>query len=123
MSDEQTPIQGLTVDDGEPERLHEALEMAFNYRGDVTIRCRSLPEPVEGFVYDRVAADGPGEPRLRIMPADGSPRLTIPYEDVAEIRFSGRDTAAGKSFESWMRNYVRKKLAGEEATIESEPLD
>ncbi len=57
------------------------------------------------------------------MPSDGSPRLTIAYVDIAEIRFSGRDAAAGRSFESWMRNYVRKKLAGEEASIESEPLD
>lgn len=123
MSDDAPILQGMTVSDADPQRLREALEFAFDYRGDVTITCRSRDAPVVGFVYDRVAHPARGEARLRIMPADGSPRLTIPYADIAEVHFSGRDAAAGKSFESWMRRYVRKKLAGEKASIESEPLE
>jgi outer membrane protein assembly factor BamA len=45
-----------------------------------------------------------------------------PRVRVRAIEFSGRDTAAGKSFETWMKKYVQKKLAGEEASIRSEPL-
>ena len=32
-------------------------------------------------------------------------------------------TAAGKSFETWVKKFVSRKLAGESASIESEPLE
>ena len=123
MSEKQPTLEGMTVTDADPDRLREALEFAFDYRGDVSITSRSRGEPVVGFVYDRVTDTTRGEARLRIMPTDGSPRLTIPYADITEVHFSGRDTAAGRSFESWMKQYVRKKLAGEQASIEAEPMD
>ena len=49
--------------------------------------------------------------------------MTVAYDDIAELRFTGRDTAAGKSFDTWMKKYVTKKLAGEAANIEADPLD
>jgi len=36
------------------------------------------------------------------------------------LEFSGRDTAAGKSWENWLRKYAQKKVAGEIASIESD---
>ena len=123
MTDDEVTLEGLTADPSDPERLREALEHAFHYRGDVTIRCRWRAEPIEGYVYDRLVRPAMSDSKLRIMPADGSPRVTVAYSDITEIRFTGRDTAAGKSFESWMKKYVSKKLAGEEASIASEPLE
>ena len=123
MSDDNGSVTGVVVDDSDPVLLSEAIEQAFGYRGDVTVVCRSRTEPIVGYLYDRVVRPTLAESKLRIMPADGSPRLTIAYDDVAEVRFSGRDTAAGRSFDSWMKKYVKKKLAGERADIESESLD
>jgi hypothetical protein len=37
--------------------------------------------------------------------------------------FTGKDAAAGKTWENWMRRYAEKKLKGEAADIESETLD
>jgi len=117
------PEQGLRVDDSDPVRLDAALELALNYRGDVTIFRRSDGTPVEGYLYDRKRADDPGKSAVRMIPADGSCRLTIPLEEITEIAFTGRDTASGKSFETWMKKYVEKKSVGERAAIESDPLD
>ncbi len=123
MSDDNGSVTGVVVDDSDPVLLSEAIEQAFGYRGDVTVVCRSGTEPIVGYLYDRVVRPTLAESKLRIMPADGSPRLTIAYDDVAEVRFSGRYTAAGRSFDSWMKKYVKKKLAGERADIECDSLD
>jgi hypothetical protein len=49
--------------------------------------------------------------------------VQIPASDIMQLHFSGRDMAAGKSFDRWIARYVDKTLAGEEAGIESESLD
>ena len=36
----------------------------------------------------------------------------IAYADIAALAFSGRDTAAGKSWEAWVKKYWDKKEAG-----------
>ena len=38
---------------------------------------------------------------------------SIPYSDIAALAFTGRDTAAGKNWETWIRRYWEKKAAGE----------
>ena len=101
-----------------------ALEKAFDYRGDLTITLKS-GQKIEGYVFDR-KEKGPllSDCLVRVMPQDGSPRVSIPYSDVAALAFSGRDTAAGKSFAAWVKKYNEKKAAGEKNVgIEAEPLD
>ena len=114
--------------DGE---IREALEKAFDYRGDVTLTRRD-GSVVEGYLYDRRSAATLQESLVRIMPTPpkGSPagftpaRLNIPYSEVAGLKFSGRDTAAGKTFEAWVKKYWEKKAAGEkDIQIAPEKLD
>ena len=51
-------------------------------------------------------------------------KINVAYSDVAALQFSGRDTAAGKTFEAWVRKYWEKKAAGEtNIQIEPEKLD
>jgi hypothetical protein len=40
-------------------------------------------------------------------------KLSIAYSDIAGLAFTGRDTAAGKSWEAWVKKYWEKKAAGE----------
>jgi len=115
---EETGRQGIVVDGSDPEPLRNAIDLALDYRGDVTITRRSTGEALEGYIFDRT--DGSA---IRIIPRDRDERITIPFDEIARMEFSGKDTAAGKSFETWMKKYVEKKLAGERANIESEPLD
>ena len=115
--------QGVVVDDSYPDRLRDALELALQYRGDVTVTCRSSGREIEGYLFDSVRGTASGEPAIRILLPDGDERVLIRIDDIAALTFSGRDTAQGKSFETWMKKYVQKKLAGETANIESERLD
>jgi hypothetical protein len=97
------------------------LEKAFDYRGDITIT-RQDGTQVEGYLFDRRPGKTLSESLVRILPPNG-PRVNIPYSDVAALSFSGRDSAAGKSWEAWVRKYWEKKAAGETAAIEPESLD
>jgi hypothetical protein len=115
--------QGLVVDGNDPVALRAAIDLAVDYRGDVSITPRSGDAAIEGYVFDRAAGATPGEDVVRLFPRDGDEQVRVRVADIARIEFTGRDPAAGKSFETWMKKYVAKKLAGEQANIESEPLD
>ncbi len=50
--------------------------------------------------------------------------MNVAYADIAALAFTGRDTAAGKTFEAWVAKYWAKKAAGEKnIQIEPEKLD
>jgi hypothetical protein len=107
--------------------VREALEKAFDYRGDVTIT-RKDGTTIEGYLYDRRSEPTLVASLVRIMPTPkaGQPmeRVMVSYADIAALNFSGRDTAAGKTFDAWVKKYWEKKAAGESnIQIEPEKLD
>ncbi len=108
---ETSTWQGIAVDGSDKEKLRQAIEMAVDYRGDVTIIRRSTGESIIGFVFDRRLGTSLRDSTIRIIPLGEGPRITLSFDDIAEVRFTGRDTAAGKSFEQWVKTYLRKKLA------------
>ena len=108
--------------------IREALEKAFDYRGDVTIT-RKDGLVIEGYLYDRNNGPTLETSVVRIMPtppkgSTETQRVNIAYSDIAALAFTGRDTAAGKTFEAWVKKYWEKKAAGEKnIQIEPEKLD
>lgn len=105
------------------EEARQALEQAFDYRGDVTITLKTGVK-IEGYVFDRRPAPEFYRSLVRILPKDTGERVSIPYSEIAGLVFSGRDTAAGKSWEAWVRKYWEKKSAGEKNIgIQAETLD
>lgn len=105
--------------------IKDALEKAFDYRGDVTLTLKS-GEVIEGYLYDRRQGKSLEDSLVRIIPSKGEDksRRSIPYSEIAALNFSGRDTAAGKTFEAWVKKYWEKKAAGEKnIQIEPEKLD
>ncbi|HZQ70317.1 MAG TPA: hypothetical protein VFA68_17455 [Terriglobales bacterium] len=104
--------------------IREALEKAFDYRGDLTITLKD-GRHVEGYLFDR-RSDGAGlkDCFVRVMPKNQNDKLKIAYTEIAALAFTGKDTAAGKSFEAWVKKYNEKRAAGEKNIgIEPEPLD
>jgi hypothetical protein len=102
--------------------VRQALEKAFDYRGDVTIT-RKDGSKVEGYVFDRRTGKSLADSAVRLFPKDSDKKISIPYSEIAALAFTGRDTAAGKSFEAWVRKYWEKKTAGEKNIgIEAEEL-
>jgi hypothetical protein len=112
-------IPQLATDD----EIRIALEKAFDYRGDVTIT-RKDGSKIEGYLFDRRTAATLKDSVVRLYPKNSTAKLSIPYADIAALAFTGRDTAAGKSWEAWMKKYAQKKAAGEtNIALEPEPLD
>ncbi len=93
--------------------LREGLEKAFDYRGDVTITRRD-GSVVEGYIFDRRTAPTLEASVIRLFPRGSGEKLSIPYSTIRTLAFTGRDTAAGKSWEAWMKQYHAKKAAGEQ---------
>jgi hypothetical protein len=113
-------IPALATDD----EIRAALEKAFDYRGDVTLTLKS-GQKIEGYIFDRRSLGRTlAECVVRLMPKDQTGKVSIPYSDIAAIAFTGRDTAAGKSFAAWVKKYNDKKAAGEKNIgIASESLE
>jgi len=91
--------------------LREALEKAFDYRGDVTLTQKDGSK-IEGYLFDRITGATLSSSFVRVLPKDGGARRKIPYSEIAALAFTGRDTAAGKSWEAWVKKYWEKKQAG-----------
>jgi len=105
------------------EDLRQALETAFDYRGDVTITLKNGTQ-VEGYIFDRRSADTLDRSTIRLLPRNSIEKFSIAYSQIAALAFTGRDTAAGKSWEAWLRKYWEKKAAGEKGIgINPENLD
>lgn len=99
--------------------LREGIEAAFRYRGDVTLVLRNGSR-IEGYLFDRRSRAALEESTVRLIPPGGKQQLTIRYSEIAGIEFSGRDMAAGKRWQDWVRRYAEKKAAGEK-NIRLEP--
>jgi hypothetical protein len=105
------------------EEIRRALEKAFDYRGDVTIT-RKDGSKVEGYVFDRRTAATLNDSLVRLYPKNSSQKMSVSYGEIAALAFTGRDTAAGRSWEAWMKKYAQKKAAGEKNIgLHPEPLE
>src|SRR5215831_18167678 len=71
----------------------EAIELAFDYRGDVTLELTS-GESVVGYLFNREAV-GP-DPWIELFPSDNQAPFRIGYAKIATLAFTGEDTANGK---------------------------
>lgn len=106
--------------DGE---VREALEKAFDYRGDVTLTKKD-GAVIEGYLFDRRSGASLADSYVRIIPSKEKGRVNVAYAEIAAVAFTGRDTAAGRTFEAWVKRYWEKKAAGErDIQIEPERLD
>lgn len=99
--------------------LCAVLEKAFDYRGDITLTLRDGTEVV-GYIFDRRTGETLADSVVRLIPAGKRNKVAVPYSDVGGVAFTGRDTAAGKSWQAWVQKYLEKKAAGE-SNIEITP--
>ena len=112
-------IPGLASD----EETRLALEKAFNYRGDVTITLKD-GKKLECYIFDRRPGATLQDSCVRVFAQNSTVKTSIRYSDIAGLEFTGRDTAAGKSWEAWVKKYLEKKAAGEKnIAIEPDSLE
>jgi hypothetical protein len=92
-------LEGRVFKPSNPKELAEAIEQAFDYRGDVTLQLVSGLK-VEGYLFNRIPTGS--RPFLQIFPKNQSGEQIVEYGDIVSIAFTGRDTASGKSWEAWV---------------------
>ena len=120
---EREQLEGWVPQLAGEDEVREALEKAFDYRGDITVT-RKDGSQVQGYLFDRCTGATLAESYVRIIPVNEKTRVNIAYSEIAALAFTGRDNAAGKSFDAWVKKYWEKKAAGEKnIQIEPEKLD
>jgi hypothetical protein len=111
-----TSLEGRIFTPNSIAETAEAVELAFDYRGDVTLTLRS-GQSVTGYIYNRQGTST--DSYLELFPADRPDAQRIPYSDIATIAFTGEDTANGKSWETWVSKKESERRA-EAARVEAD---
>ena len=100
-----SPLEGWEPVVGAATSLEDVIDRAFDYRGDVTLVRRDGTE-LHGYLFNRNAEVR--EPFVQMFDRAGDGPFTIPYAEIRTIRFTGKDTAAGKSYEAWLRRKTER---------------
>ena len=80
--------------------IEELVEKAFHYRGDVTVRTID-DGSLTGYLFNRDARAS--EPFAQLFETETGHEISIPYRDITQVLFTGRDVAAAsvKHFEAF----------------------
>ena len=94
------------------EDLREALGKALDYRGDVTLTLKS-GERIEAFIFNCHSGATLADSYVQYFSPTAPEKRKVGYAEIARIEFTGKDRAAGKHWEDWVKKYNEKKAAGE----------
>jgi hypothetical protein len=105
-------LEGWIPELASADDLHQALEKAFDYRGDVTITLKN-GERVEAFIFNRQTGPTLADSYVQYFSPKSPNKLKLSYADITRLEFTGKDRAAGKHWEDWVKAYNDRKAAGE----------
>jgi hypothetical protein len=108
---EHEELEGSVPELATDEDLKNALEKAFDFRGDVAITLKS-GEKIEAYIFNRSTGTTLAESWIQYFAPSSPEKKKIGYDQIARLEF-GKDRAAGKHWEDWVKAYNEKKAAGE----------
>jgi hypothetical protein len=109
---EHENLEGWVPQLASDEDLRQALEKAFDYRGDVAITLRS-GERIDAFIFNRQTGATLTDSYVQYFTPSAPDKRKVSYAEIARLEFSGKDRAAGKHWEGWVKAYNERKAAGE----------
>jgi hypothetical protein len=109
---EHKQLEGWVPELAGENEVRDALEKAFDYRGDVTVTLKS-GEKIEAYIFNRHTGATLAESWVQYFTPKASDKRKLSYAEIARLEFSGKDRAAGKHWEDWVKAYNEKKAAGE----------
>ncbi|MGA3047569.1 MAG: hypothetical protein ABSD67_13135 [Terracidiphilus sp.] len=109
---ERANLEGWIPEFDGDEDVRQALEKAFDYRGDVTLTLKN-GERIEAYIFNRLGGKTLADSYVQYFTPKAPEKRKVSYADIARIEFSGKDRAAGKHWEDWVKAYNEKKAAGE----------
>jgi hypothetical protein len=110
---EHQQLEGWVPELASDEELRDALEKAFDYRGDVTITTKA-GEKIEAYIFNRSTGATLAESWVQYFTPNAPEKRKLGYAEIARLEFSGKDRAAGKHWEDWVKAYNERKAAGEQ---------
>ncbi len=120
---EHENLEGWVPELASDEDLRQALEKALDYRGDVTVTLKN-GERIEAFIFNRSTGATLADSWLHYFTPTAPEKRKLSYAEIARLEFSGKDRAAGKHWEDWVKAYNEKKAAGEKnIALHPEKLD
>ena len=116
-------LEGWVPELASEEDLKNALEKAFDYRGDITLTLKS-GERIEAFVFNRSTGATLADSWVQYFAPNVDGKQKLAYDQIARLEFTGKDRAAGKHWEDWVKAYNERKAAGEKGiALHPEKLD
>ena len=109
---EHEQLEGWVPELASEEALKNALEKAFDYRGDVTMTTKA-GKKIEAFIFNRHTGATLSESWVQYFEPNVNGKQKLAYDQIARLEFSGKDRAAGKHWEDWVKAYNERKAAGE----------
>ena len=109
---EHEQLEGWVPALASDEDLRQALERAFDYRGDVTLTLKS-GEKIEAYIFNRSTGATLADSWVQYFTPSAPEKRKVSYAEIARLEFTGKDRAAGKHWEDWVKAYNEKKAAGE----------
>jgi hypothetical protein len=109
---EHQKLEGWIPELASDEEIRAALEKAFDYRGDVSITLKS-GEKIEAYIFNRHTGATLADSWMQYFTPNATDKRKVSYAEIARLEFSGKDRAAGKHWEDWVKAYNEKKAAGE----------
>ena len=110
-------LQGWVPNIGEYLSLGEVIDLAFDYRGNTTV-VKADGTEVEGYIFNR-NREAP-EPFIQMYDVAGNGPIKIAYSEIRNVEFSGRDMAAGNSWQAWLER-KEKEQAEKAARLQTGP--
>jgi len=109
---EHERLEGWVPELASEEDLRSALEKAFDYRGDVTFTLKS-GQRIEGYIFNRHTGSTLSDSFVQYFAPNAEGKQKVSYAEIARLEFTGKDRAAGKHWEDWVKTWNEKKAAGE----------
>lgn len=101
-------VPALASDD----EIRDALEKAFDYRGDITIITKT-GQKIEAYIFNRQTGATLVDSFVDYFTPNVGQKQRLSYADIARLEFTGKDRAAGKHWEDWVKAYNERKASGE----------
>ena len=112
MTEAERSLEGWVPEPGPDLPLARIVDLAFDYRGNTTVVRRDGTE-IEGYVFNRNA--DVADPYLELFDGAGGGPHRLRYAEIRTIRFTGKDTAAGKSYAAWLARRQAENAAAADA--------
>ncbi len=76
----------------------------------LTLKCG---ERIEAYIFNRQTGATLADSYVQYFTPKAPEKRKVSYAEIARLEFSGKDRAAGKHWEDWVKAYNERKAAGE----------